>query len=281
MTSIPICPLPDGPSEETAHTGHRSFSVERWNPDALVHAIDQIAEEVPVAMVYNGISHAVMLATPTRLEQFGLGFSLSEGILQSRSELYSCDIVTRKEGIELQMAIPQQRFAELKQRRRNMTGRTGCGLCGTESLQQVQRPMHPLAGGQRFQAEAVHRALDSMPLQQSLQGLTGAMHAAVWAAVNGNILLLEEDIGRHNALDKLLGTLATTEHDRNQGFVLISSRASYEMVQKASTMGVSMLVAVSAPTSMAIQAAQAVGLTLVGFARNGGHVIYAHSERFI
>lgn len=279
MTTIPMCPLSDEPLE-AAFTGYRSFSVERWKPDMQVNAIDQIAEEVPVAMVYNGISHAVMLATPTRLEPFGLGFSLSEGILQSHSELYSCDIVARMEGIELQMSIPQQRFSELKQRRRNMTGRTGCGLCGTESLQQVQRPMHPLAGGQRFRPEALHRALDSMPHMQSLQSLTGAMHAAVWADVEGTILLLEEDIGRHNALDKLLGTLATSGHDRNLGFVLISSRASYEMVQKASTMGISMLTAVSAPTSFAIEAAKAVGLTLVGFARNGGHVVYTHAERF-
>lgn len=281
MTSLPMCPLPEEASEESVFSGHRTFPVERWKSDTQVHAIDQIAEEIPVAMIYNGISHAVMLATPTRLEQFGLGFSLSEGILQQPGELYGCDIVTRKEGIELQMTIPQQRFAELKQRRRNMTGRTGCGLCGTESLQQVQRAVPQLAAGQRFHAEALHRALETMPLMQSLQGLTGAVHAAAWADVEGNILLLEEDIGRHNALDKLLGALATSNHDRNQGFVLISSRASYEMVQKATTLGISMLAAVSAPTSMAIEVAQRVGLTLVGFARKGGHVVYAHSERFI
>lgn len=232
-------------------------------------------------MVYNGISHAVMLATPSSLESFGLGFSLSEGILHSRQELYDMEVVQRREGIELQMSIAQQRFVELKQRRRNLAGRTGCGLCGTESLQQVQRPLDKVQSGQHFRPEAVHAALSRLPQMQSLQTLTGAAHAAVWAMADGTIAHVEEDLGRHNALDKLIGTLARNGGNFADGYAIVTSRASYEMVQKAATVGIPMLVAVSAPTGLAVDLAQQTGLTLAGFARGGGHVIYAHSHRLI
>lgn len=267
--------------EEIEFSSHNSRAVERWRKGVLVHAIDQVAEEVPVAMVYNGISHVVMLATPSSLEQFALGFSLSEGILRSRSELYDMEVVQRREGIELQMTIAAERFAELKQRRRNLAGRTGCGLCGAESLQQVQRRSNPVQTGQRFRPDAVHAALSRLPQLQTLQALTGAAHAAAWATADGTIALIEEDIGRHNALDKLIGTLAINGGNFVDGFVILTSRASYEMVQKAATVGIPMLAAVSAPTGLAVDLAQQTGLTLVGFARGGGHVIYAHSQRFI
>jgi FdhD protein len=278
MEAMPFsCEAP----EEVEFTSHSSRAVERWRNGLPVHAIDQVAEEVPVAMVYNGISHAVMLATPASLEQFGLGFSLSEGILRCRSELYDTEIVPRNEGIELQMNISQERFAELKQRRRNLTGRTGCGLCGTESLQQVQRHLGLVQSGQRFRPEAVHAALSHLPQIQSLQALTGAAHAAAWVLGSGTIVHIEEDIGRHNALDKLIGTLAMNDDNLTEGFAIVTSRASSEMVQKAATLGIPMLVAVSAPTGFAIDLAQQTGLTLVGFARGGGHVIYTNSQRLI
>jgi len=276
METAPLaCELP----ADTGFANHSSRAVERWRDGALVHAIDQVAEEVPVAMVYNGISHAVMLATPASLESFGLGFSLSEGILHDRSELYDIEVVQRKDGIELQMRISQQRFAELKQRRRNLTGRTGCGLCGTESLQQVRRQLTPVKSGQVFSPKVIHTALEQLPQRQSLQALTGAVHAAAWAMADGTIAHLEEDLGRHNALDKLIGTLAMKNVDRTAGFALVTSRASYEMVQKAATLGIPMLVAVSAPTGLAIELAQQAGLTLAGFARGGNHVIYTHTHR--
>ena len=269
------------PAEEFAHASHRTRAVERWQHGTEVHALDQVAEEVPVAMVYNGISHAVMLATPASLEAFGLGFSLAEGILKDKRELYDTEIVQRRDGIELHMTIAQKCFVELKSRRRNLAGRTGCGLCGTESLQQVMRPITPVKSDLRLYSHVVHAALAGLPGYQTLQALTGATHAAGWISPEGIIQRCEEDIGRHNALDKLIGTLAHHDIDVHQGFVIVTSRASYEMVQKCATRGIAVLVAVSAPTSFAIDLAQQSGMTLAGFARGGGHVVYTHSHRFI
>lgn len=268
-------------AEEVMHASHRTRTVERWQHGAEVHALDQVAEEVPVAMVYNGISHAVMLATPASLESFGLGFSLAEGILSHRRELYGIDVIQRREGVELHMTIAQERFVALKNRRRNLAGRTGCGLCGTESLQQVMRPTAPVESDLRLHPHAVHTALASLPSLQALQALTGAAHAAVWVSLDGAIQYCEEDIGRHNALDKLIGTLAHYHVDIRQGFVIVTSRASYEMVQKCATIGIAVLVAVSAPTSFAIDLAQQSNMTLAGFARGDGHVVYTHSQRFM
>lgn len=266
---------------ESEHASHRTRAVERWRYGAEVHALDQVAEEVPIAMVYNGISHAVMLATPASLESFALGFSLAEGILHDKRELYDLEIVQRREGVELYMTVAQERFVALKNRRRNLAGRTGCGLCGTESLQQVMRTTTPVESDLRLHPQTVHTALDSLPGHQSLQALTGAAHAAAWVSQTGIIQYCEEDIGRHNALDKLIGTLVAHNADPRQGFVIVTSRASYEMVQKCATVGIAMLVAVSAPTSFAIDLAQQSDMTLAGFARGNGHVIYTHSHRFI
>lgn len=265
--------------DDTDFVSHTSKTVERWRDGRLVHAIDQVIEEVPVAMVYNGISHAVMLATPVSLKQFALGFSLSEGILNNLGELYDFEVLRHKDGIEVQMSISQARFSELKQRRRNLAGRTGCGLCGTESLQQVQRKLNPIVSGQQFSPQAIHNALADLPRMQSLQSITGAVHAAVWVAADGAIRHAEEDIGRHNALDKLIGTLAIKGEDTRVGFAVVTSRASYEMVQKVVTAGIPMLVAVSAPTGMAVELAEQYGLTLAGFARGASHVVYANSYR--
>jgi FdhD protein len=255
------------PPEEHTFATHRTQTVSRWLKRApLVHALDQIAEEVPIAMVYNGISHVVMLATPSDLEQFALGFSLAEGILQDRRELRDIEVVQQRDGIEVQMEIAQERFVALKARRRNLAGRTGCGLCGTESLQQVMRPTHRVETDLRLSPESVHAALRSLPERQALQSLTGAVHAAAWVLPNGVIAHIEEDIGRHNALDKLIGRLAEHDADFAHGYAIVTSRA--------------ILVAVSAPTGLAIDLAQESGLTLAGFARNGSHVIYTHPQRF-
>jgi FdhD protein len=276
MEAVPRCDLPEG----VVHPTHRTRAVERWQHGVSVHALDRVADEVPVAMVYNGISHAVMLATPTSLEQFALGFSLAEGILQHQRELREIEVVQSREGIELQMTIAQERFFALKDRRRNLAGRTGCGLCGTESLQQVMRPMHKVDTELRLSPDSVHSALQTLPERQSLQAVTGAAHAAAWVLPNGVIAHLEEDIGRHNALDKLIGRLVEHDTDFARGYTIVTSRASYEMVQKATTLGIAILVAVSAPTGLAIDLAQQSGLTLAGFARSGSHVIYTHPQRF-
>jgi FdhD protein len=259
--------------------GQHSRLVERHSEGAVTQVRDALAEEIPIAMVYNGISHAVMLASPTSLEAFGLGFSLSEGILANRSQLFDIEVVDQCDGIELRMEISAQQFTELKQKRRSMTGRTGCGLCGAESLEQAVRHPARVESGFRIPIAALHCAMANIGQHQILQALTGAVHAAAWVSAAGEILATEEDIGRHNALDKLIGRLAMQATDFSQGLVLLTSRASYEMVQKAATVGIPMLAAVSAPTSLAVNMAEKAGITLLGFVRNGSHVVYAHPQR--
>ncbi len=256
-----------------------TYPVLKWQHDEL-HALDDcIAEEVPVAMIYNGISHAVMLATPQDLHDFALGFSLAEGILSDPQELYGIETVEQPNGVELHLEIASERFHQLKEKRRSMTGRTGCGLCGAESLDQALRlPSTVNSSQQQFSAQAILRALSEIQTKQSLNGLTGATHASAWATTEGEILMVREDVGRHNALDKLLGARARM-HDASDGFVLTTSRASYEMVQKTAVAGIAMLVAISAPTGLAIRIAQECGITLVGFARSHQHVIYSHAQR--
>lgn len=235
---------------------------------------DEIALEVPVALVYNGISHAVMMTTPADLEDFALGFSLSEGILYDPNEISDVTCINEgKIGFTVHIQINQNRLADLKKRRRNMTGRTGCGLCGTESLKDAIRPVVKVKAFE-INDYVIQKALAILPIYQPLQKLTGATHAAAWCDKEGNILLAREDVGRHNALDKLIGALVKKGLARDQGFALVTSRASYEMVQKCCSVGISCLVAVSAPTMLAIDQAQEAGLMLVGFARNGRHIIY-------
>lgn len=244
---------------------------------------DRVAEEVPIAMVYNGISHAVMLASPKHLEDFALGFSLAEGIINSPGDLYGLEIVPQPQGIALEMEIASECMLSLKQRRRSMAGRTGCGLCGTENLAQAVRlPKQVLPKNGCYTPEAIQRAIQAIQSQQPLQAVTGATHACAWANSQGEVLMTREDVGRHNALDKLAGALASQQKTVKtdlQGFVVTTSRASVEMIQKAYAMSASMLVAISAPTGLAVRMAETCGMTLVGFARPGQFVIYAHSER--
>ncbi|WP_104203045.1 formate dehydrogenase accessory sulfurtransferase FdhD [Billgrantia saliphila] len=234
---------------------------------------DSIAVETPVALVFNGISHAVMMATPADLEDFALGFSLTEGILEAPEELYGLEVREEAAGIAVHLQIATQRFMELKQRRRSLAGRTGCGLCGTESLDQAIRPIAPVVAPV-VADDAIQHALEMLRWHQPLQRETGATHGAAWCDLAGQVLLAREDVGRHNALDKLIGALARRDREAQDGFVLVSSRASYEMVQKCAGAGIGCLIAVSAPTSLAIEQARQAGLLLVGFARSGRHVIY-------
>ncbi|MFM2434330.1 MAG: hypothetical protein RL063_309 [Pseudomonadota bacterium] len=239
---------------------------------------DDLAEETPIALIYNGISHAVMLGTPQDLEDFALGFSLSEGILSDKNELYSIEIQVQNNGIELHCEIASERFAQLKNHRRTLAGKTGCGLCGAESLAQAMRYPRKLQSSVMFQRNAILGALQALPVQQKLQQKTGATHASAWALADGSITIVREDVGRHNALDKLIGALAKLE-GRDDGFIVTSSRASYEMVQKTASAGVNMLVAISAPTGLAVRVAEQCGLTLVGFARHNAYVVYSHPEQ--
>ena len=237
-------------------------------------AEDVVAEEMPVAMVYNGISQAVMMASPNDLEDFALGFSLTEGIIESPEELYDLEVEQAPEGLSVSMRISNERFAALKAQRRNMTGRTGCGLCGTESLEQALRPVRAVEASMSVSDTAIQRAVQTLRDHQPLQVQTGATHGAAWCSREGEILAVREDVGRHNALDKLIGSQLRAGCDLRQGFALISSRASFEMVQKSAVAGIGCLVAVSAPTALAIEQARKAGMMLVGFARPDRHVIY-------
>ena len=240
---------------------------------------DFVAQEVPVALVFNGISHAVMMATPADLEDFALGFSLTEGLIDSPQELYSVETRELSEGIELHLQVSSACEWRLKERRRTLAGRTGCGLCGTDSLSQVRRVLKPVQSV-TFNEQAILNAGLAMQSRQTLQQLTGATHAAAWANASGVILRVREDIGRHNALDKLIGDLIRNQVDSHTGFLCISSRASFEMIQKAVVLGAGLLAAVSAPTALAVALAQEHNLALAGFVRGNHLVAYSFPERF-
>lgn len=253
----------------------------RWRDGRSAQVHESVAAEVPVALVYNGISHAVMLATPLDLEELGAGFSLTEGIVNDASEIRDVEAVAAAEGIEVRMEIAAARFAGLRERRRSLAGRTGCGLCGTESLKHAIRALPRLVDGPRVEAAALHRAFAQLPMHQRLFERTGAVHAAGWARRDGTLVLVREDVGRHNALDKLVGSMACEGHRVDDGFAVITSRASSEMVQKAATAGIALLAALSAPTELAIRLAEDARLTLVAFVRGGGHVVYAGTARIV
>jgi formate dehydrogenase accessory protein FdhD len=257
------------------------YPVLKWE-DGLIREFDDcVAEEVPIAMVYNGVSHVVMLASPEHLEDFALGFSMTEGIISQPSEIYSIEVLHQPKGIEVHIDLATERFQGLKQRRRNMSGRTGCGLCGAESLDQLLRsPMNVIPIDERIHTRVIQKAHSLIRSQQRLQVSTGGTHACAWVSLTGDIEIIREDVGRHNALDKLIGARLKAKF-QSPGFVLTTSRASYEMVQKVASTGIPILVAVSAPTGLAIKIAQNCGITLVGFARDHQHVVYSCPERIL
>lgn len=252
-------------------------SVKQYRLSQLTAKIDIVAEEAPVALVYNGISHVVMLATPQDLEDFALGFSLTEGIIDSPADIYAIEVIAQANGFAVQMDIASNSFARLKDKRRNLTGRTGCGLCGSESLDQALRlPEKPLEeNALAIHAEILSKAFGHIRDQQQIQALTGATHASALVSAAGEVVLLREDVGRHNALDKLIGAVKKLDEKfSQQHFVMTTSRASYEMVQKTVSAGLPMLVAISAPTGLAVRVAEQYGLTLVGFTREHSFVVY-------
>jgi FdhD protein len=253
-------------------------NISRWRDGQRSEEQDDLVVELPVALEFNGISHAVMLATPCDLEDFALGFALSEGIIKNRGELFGAEVEESALGITVHCDISSAAFLRLKQRRRNLTGRTGCGLCGVESLEQVIRELPRVPQSTSFSITAMRAALKELATLQPLNQLTGGMHAAAWSDTQGKLQLVCEDVGRHNALDKLIGMMALRDMDFQHGFLLITSRASVEMVQKAATVGISHLVAISAPTSLAVQTAQETNMTLIAFARGNNFVVYAHGE---
>lgn len=238
-------------------------------------ALDSVINEVPVALQYNGISHAVMLCTPNDLGHFGIGFSLSEDIIESPDQIFDIAIEQSQAGLIVAMEIASGPFMKLKYRRRSMLGRTGCGICGVDSLDAVERDISVVSRQPRFPVAALTRAAQSLHEYQTLQKLTGAAHAACHVSVTGEISHLKEDVGRHNALDKCLGSLASTSAKRC-GAIVVTSRASLEMAQKTAALGFGILAAISAPTAAAVSLADKLGVTLVGFLRGNQYVVYSH-----
>ena len=258
-----------------------SVRVQRWQAGSLEAATDEVADERPVAFKYLGVPHVVMLATPADLEDLAVGFTLSEALVAAPSEIRSVELKSVDEALEIEIAITAERFAALLTRHRNLTGRTGCGMCGAETLADAIREPPALGGGLRISARELHLALGALAAGQVYNARTGSIHAAAWVVPGLGVELVREDVGRHNALDKLIGALVRRGENLSTGYVIVTSRASYEIVQKAATVGIAAIVAVSAPTAFAIRSAEEFGVTLVGFARPERHVVYAHGERLI
>lgn len=237
---------------------------------------DRVAEEMPVALVFNGISHAVMMATPTSLEAFALGFALTEGIVADRSAVFEIALHWHAASVEVHLRIAQEDFQRLKGRRRALAGRSGCGVCGIESLDLLDLQPEPLPAPvlPLDLAAALQRAAAALGARQHLMRATGGVHAAAWCALDGAMMNVCEDVGRHNALDKLIGQLSLDGADLGRGFIFLSSRASYELVRKAARMRIALLATISAPSSLAIDIAAAAGLKLVSFCRQDGFVEY-------
>ena len=273
------CPLPAPPDAAAAHPTAEPVTETHFRDGRFEVRQAALAGEVPIAFEYNGVSHAVMLATPDDLEDFALGFSIAEGIVEDPGEIYGVDAQPSARGITLTIELASAAFARLKSRRRTLAGRTGCGICGAESLDHVVRPLPALhERGPRIQPQAVSSALAALVGAQRLQKQTGAVHGAAWSALSGTAEVVREDVGRHNALDKLIGAIMRGGIQQDPGFVVVTSRASIEMVQKAACIATT-LAAVSAPTRLAAQVAHDCGLTLVGFARGSAFSVYSHPWR--
>jgi formate dehydrogenase accessory protein FdhD len=238
-----------------------------------------VAEETPVALVYNGTPHVVMMCTPADIEDFARGFTLTEEIVAGADALQSIRAVRYSQGIEVEIVIPQADADALRTRGRALVGRTGCGLCGVTTIDDALRPGRAVRSSLTVSREALFRAGAELPQWQHYNDGTGAVHAAAWAGRDGHIVLAREDVGRHNALDKLIGAMAAGSFDTSDGFVVVTSRASYELVQKCAVAGVSILAAISRPTGLAVRMAEAAGITLAALLRGHSVNVYSHGER--
>jgi FdhD protein len=266
-------------ASEPAMAVSSEVSIDRWAQGQLTHAADQVAEEMPIGLVYHGVPHVVMLATPADLEDFAVGFTISEGLVERPEEIRSVEVIHGAEAADVKITVAWQRFSALLQRRRNLTGRTGCGLCGAETAEDAIRDIMRVGPGPTVSTDSLHQAIEQLGTLQPINARTGSVHAAAWVIPGKGIQLVREDVGRHNALDKAIGALVRSGADISAGYMLITSRASFEMVQKSATVGISFLAAFSAPTAFAVRLAHKTGLTLVAFARRDRHVVYANPER--
>ncbi|MDE2049924.1 MAG: formate dehydrogenase accessory sulfurtransferase FdhD [Gammaproteobacteria bacterium] len=255
------------------------LDVERWRGGKVTRERDLIAEEMPVALVYHGVPHVVMLATPADLEDYAVGFTMSEGLVAHPDEIRGIEVIWGTESAEVRITVAWERFSALLDRRRNLTGRSGCGLCGQETVEQAVREVRPVGPGVRLTVAERHAAIAQLSHLQPINARTGSVHAAAWVVPGKGIQLVREDVGRHNALDKTIGALVRSGSGLAGGALLLTSRASFEIVQKSAAMGVAFVAAFSAPTAFAVRLAERAGLTLVAFAREHQHVVYAHPWR--
>lgn len=254
-------------------------AAERWEGPIRVRVNDLVANEVALAIVYNGRPYVVMMVTPTDLEDFVLGFSMSEGIVASPAELRRIRVRPVPDGIEANVEIDEARFRALDRKQRTLTGRIGCGLCGAQTIAQAMRHPSPVRESTTVQDRLLHLGMKQLEAMQPFNASTGALHAAGWMDDLGAVADVREDVGRHNALDKLIGARLRTRQVPLGGTVLITSRASHEIVQKAAAVGVEVLCAISAPTALAIRVAEETRVTLIGFVRERGFTVYTHLAR--
>ena len=256
-----------------------SYAPTAWRGGNPAPASRELADETAIAITYNRVTHAVMMATPADLHDFATGFSLSEGIIPNPAAIEDFAAVEAEGGIELRLWIAPIHMAALERRRRRLAGATGCGLCGLESLAETLRPVPPVPQGTTFTSAEIAAAAASLAPAQTLNHATRAVHAAGFWTREAGLLALREDVGRHNALDKLAGALACAATQGDAGILLLTSRISIELVQKAARMGAPLVVAVSAPTALAVRAADDAGMTLVGVARPDGFEVFSHPWR--
>ena len=255
------------------------YAVSRLSGDDESGGFVTVVEEVPVALVYNTRPHVVVMATPSDLEDLAIGFSLTEGVVRGAWGVERVEVVRAAHGIELQIQIGEEDAARLEHRTRSLVARTGCGLCGIETIKDAMRLPDRLPQTLGVDHAALWRAAAELPKRQTLNLETNTVHAAAWATASGELQVVREDVGRHNALDKVLGSLARAGTEAREGFIVVTSRASYEMVQKAASCGVELLAAVSRPTGLAIRVAAETGVTLVGLLRGTTANVYTVPNR--
>lgn len=260
---------------ESVRTVHRRI----WRTEGASEGVRAIPEETAVALTYNGGTYAVMMATPRNLEDFAVGFSLDEGVVKNATDIQSLEVVPLDDGVELRMWLDPSIAGRLSDRRRQIAGPTGCGLCGIDSIAEAVRPAAIVGPGAVFSPQQIMSAMAAIPPLQMINIETRAVHAAAFWTPSRGIVALREDVGRHNALDKLAGALARENINATDGAMLLTSRISVEMVQKTAAIGASVMVSVSAPTALAVRVAEAAGITLAAIARNDGFEVFTYPER--